>query len=149
MQEKVPPQVVRRPESVLVVVYAPAQQVLLLERSQPSGYWQSVTGSLEAGETAETCARRELFEETGIDAMPLNTGIVNHFKIMSQWRERYAPEVKENTEYVFSVLLEQANPIVLSELEHTRYEWLDAQTAKNWCFSQTNAEAIERIVLRS
>ena len=149
MQEKVPPQVFRRPESVLVVVYTSAQQVLLLERSQPSGYWQSVTGSLEAGETAEACARRELFEETGIDVMPLNTGIVNHFKIMPQWRDRYAPEVKENTEYVFSVLLEQPSKPVLSEQEHTRYDWLDAQTAKNWCFSFTNAEAIERIVLPS
>lgn len=147
MQEKVPSQVFRRPESVLVVVYSPAQQVLLLERNQPSGYWQSVTGSLEQGETAEVCARRELLEETGINAIPLNTGIVNHFKIMPQWRDRYAPEVKENTEYVFSVLLEQASEVVLSEYEHTRYEWLDAQTAKNWCFSFSNADAIERIVI--
>lgn len=138
----------RRPESVLVVVYAENQQVLLLERSQPAAYWQSVTGSLEPGELAADCARRELFEETGIDAIPQSTGVVNQFIIMPQWRERYAPDVETNTEYVFSVQLEQLITPVLSEYEHTRYAWLDAQTAMNCCFSHTNAEAIKRIVLR-
>ena len=138
----------RRPESVLVVVYTENQQVLLLERSQPAAYWQSVTGSLEPGEVAADCARRELFEETGIDAMPQSTGVVNEFTIMSQWRDRYAPEVESNTEYVFSVQLKQLITPVLSEHEHTRYAWLDAETAMNCCFSHTNADAIKRIVLR-
>lgn len=140
----------RRPESVLVVIYNLDEEVLLLERCQPAGYWQSVTGSLEWAESAEACAKRELLEETGIVATPLNTGMVNHFKIMPEFkregRDAYAPGVNENIEYVFSVQLNQAISPVLSISEHTRYAWLDAETAKAWCFSSTNAQAIARIV---
>ena len=42
--------------------------VLLLERADFPGYWQSVTGSQEPGETLAETAARELAEETGIDA---------------------------------------------------------------------------------
>ena len=41
----------RRPESVLVVVHTPALEVLLLERVEPRGFWQSVTGTLRWAET--------------------------------------------------------------------------------------------------
>lgn len=147
MQEPNPSYRYRRPESVLVVVYVSAQQVLLLERCQPAGFWQSVTGTLEWGEEAAQCARRELLEETGIEAWPQDTGIVNRFEIMPQWRERYGPEVTENTEYVFSLRLAQVQEPRLSPDEHTRFQWLDAETAIKRCFSHTNAAAIRRIVL--
>ena len=145
------PQQHRRPESVLVVVYTQAQQVLLLERCQPQGYWQSVTGSLEWGETPQACARRELLEETGFDLEPVDTGLVNSFKIMAEFhrqgRDSYAPGVEENTEYVFALQLANEIEPVISPAEHTRFAWQDAKTASNWCFSYTNAAAIERIVL--
>lgn len=142
-----PSRVYRRPESVLVVVYAPNHRILLLERSHPEGYWQSVTGSLEPGEVACDTARRELFEETGLDAVPHFTGVVNQFEIMPQWRARYAPEIKSNTEYVFTVAIEAEFEPSLNPQEHTQFAWLDAKTAINWCFSETNAEAIKQIVL--
>jgi len=145
------PQQHRRAESVLVVVYTQTQQVLLLERCQPSGYWQSVTGSLEWGETPQACARRELQEETGLGLEPVDTGLVNNFKIMPEFhrqgRDSYAPGVEENIEHVFAVQLAAEIEPVLSPAEHTRFAWLDAKTASHWCFSYTNAEAIERIVL--
>jgi dATP pyrophosphohydrolase len=56
----------KQPVSVLVVVHTPQLQVLLLERAAHAGYWQSVTGSQEAGEALLDTARRELAEETGI-----------------------------------------------------------------------------------
>lgn len=136
----------RRAESVLVVVYVSPRQVLLLERSYPEGYWQSVTGGLEWNEQPADCARRELMEETGIDATPLDTGVVNRFEILPEWRHRYDPQVSENTEYVFRVQLEQACEIQLSPEEHIDYQWLDAETAIQRCFSHTNVEAIRSIV---
>lgn len=148
MTSQTPSVVYRRPESVLVVVYNQSQQVLLLERSQPAGYWQSVTGSLESGESAADCARRELFEETGFLATPRGVDITNRFKILPQWRARYAPDVTMNTEYVFGLQLEQCPEPRLNAQEHTRYTWQDAQTAMHWCFSRSNAEAIKSIVLR-
>ena len=44
--------------------------MLLLERTRPRGFWQSVTGSLEWGEGAMAAARREVFEETGLVIRP-------------------------------------------------------------------------------
>jgi dATP pyrophosphohydrolase len=137
----------RRPESVLVVVYTAEQQCLMLQRRQPAGFWQSVTGGLEAGESAEACAQRELLEETGIDTQPLNSGIVNRFEILPQWRHRYDPQHKTNTEYVFSLRLPEKMTPCLDPQEHVSYAWLDAAQAIKRCFSHTNAEAIQRIVL--
>lgn len=137
----------RRPESVLVVVYTAEQQCLMLQRKQPAGFWQSVTGGLEADEPAEDCAQRELLEETGIDAQPLNSGIVNHFEIMPQWRHRYDPQHSTNTEYVFSLCLPEKVIPLLNPQEHVSYAWLDAAQAIKRCFSHTNADAIQRIVL--
>ena len=141
--------VYRRPESVLIVVYTTVQpqRFLLLKRCSPVGFWQSVTGTLEWGETAADCARRELQEETGLQLKPLDTGIINRFEIMPEWRARYSPEVSENTEYVFSLALDQVFEPVLSPQEHLRFDWLSAESAKQRCFSHTNIEAIERIVL--
>jgi len=137
----------RRPESVLVVVYTADQQCLMLKRRQPAGFWQSVTGGLEAAESAEACAQRELLEETGIDAQPLNSELVNRFEILPQWRHRYDPQHKTNTEYVFSVRLPEKRIPRLNPQEHVSYAWLDAAQAISRCFSRTNAEAIQRIVL--
>jgi dATP pyrophosphohydrolase len=41
---------------------------LLIERADKAGYWQSVTGSREGSETLLETARREVLEETGLDA---------------------------------------------------------------------------------
>src|SRR5205814_7957128 len=54
----------RRPESVLVVVHTPKLDCLLLERADPRGFWQSVTGTLGWSETPAECAAREIDEET-------------------------------------------------------------------------------------
>ena len=57
----------KTPVSVLVVIYTPDLQVLLLERADHPGYWQSVTGSQLQGETLLQTAARETAEETGLD----------------------------------------------------------------------------------
>ncbi|KQB48942.1 dihydroneopterin triphosphate pyrophosphatase, partial [Neisseria meningitidis] len=54
------------PVSALVVLYSGDGGILLIERTHPEGFWQSVTGSLEPGETVAQTARREVWEETGI-----------------------------------------------------------------------------------
>src|SRR5512134_65405 len=55
------------PVSVLVVIYTPDLRVLLLERADHPGYWQSVTGSRHPGESLRETAAREVAEETGLD----------------------------------------------------------------------------------
>jgi dATP pyrophosphohydrolase len=116
----------------------------MLRRADPPDFWQSVTGSLGWEESAPAAARRELKEETGLDAGEglRDLGIVNHFPIVEPWRKRYAPEVKENTEYVFSLALPGESVIKVSPAEHAEYAWLDWREASAKATSWTNREAI-------
>lgn len=136
------------PESVLVVIHTADLHVLLIERADKPGFWQSVTGSLDAvDEPLAQTAARELFEETGIvadgDAIALRDWqLSNIYEIYPVWRHRYAPGVTQNTEHVFSVEVPPGTPIVLSPREHVQYQWLPYLEAADRCFSSSNAEAI-------
>lgn len=136
------------PESVLVVIHTSELEVLLIERADRPGFWQSVTGSLDRlDEPLIDAATRELSEETGIAADGARIGLVdwrlsNIYEIYQTWRHRYAPGVTHNTEHVFSVCVPRDIPIALSPREHTRYSWLPLLEAADRCFSSSNAEAI-------
>jgi dihydroneopterin triphosphate diphosphatase len=140
------------PVSVLVVIYTPDQQVLLIERADALGrataFWQSVTGSLDAvDEPPERAARREVWEETGIDAgqpghVLTDWRLQNVYDIYPQWRHRYAPGVVRNTEHVFGLLVPSGTPIRLSPSEHVASQWLPYRAAADLCFSASNAEAV-------
>ena len=140
----------KRPVSVLVLVYTPDLDVLLMERADYAGHWQSVTGSVEIGETLEHAAVRELAEETGIDAASYggvrNWHLSNVFEIFAQWRHRYPPGTTHNTEHVFGLEVPEPIPIALSPREHLRYEWLPWREAALRCFSWTNRAAIEALL---
>ena len=134
------------PLSVLVVVHTAQMEVLLLERAQRPGFWQSVTGSLDRpDEPFEAAAARELREETGIEA---NAGrlrrwnVAYTFEIYAQWRHRFAPGVTHNTEHLFSLELAQPAPVTLAPQEHTAFAWLPWRDAARKCFSWSNRDAI-------
>lgn len=142
------------PESVLVVIHTSDMEVLLIERADRPGFWQSVTGSLDAhDEPPIQTAARELFEETGImadgESVRLHDwGLSNVYEIYPVWRHRYAPGVTRNTEHVFSVCVPRDVPVLLSPREHTRYAWLSCIEAADRCFSPSNAEAILQLPRR-
>jgi len=139
------------PVSVLVLVHTADLQVLLLERADRPGFWQSVTGSQDPGEPLVQTAQRELAEETGIvaDAATLNDWRrENRYEIYAQWRGRYAPGVTHNTEHVFSLTLPSVQDIVLAPREHLDYQWLPWREAADCVFSWSNAEVIRELPLR-
>lgn len=135
----------KQPISVLVVIHTPALDILLLERAAQPGYWQSVTGSREGGETLTDTARREVAEETGLDVGLLRLtdwGIINHFEIFPQWRHRYAPGITRNEEHVFGLCLPERQPITPAPDEHRDWCWSPWQEAAERCFSWSNRDAI-------
>ena len=140
------------PVSTLVLVHTPDLRVLLLERADFPGYWQSVTGSQEAGETLAETARRELREETGIEADRYggvcDWNLSNVYEIYPQWRFRYPEGTTHNTEHVFSVEVPEPVPVVLNPREHLAHDWLPWDEAARKCFSWSNRSAIELLPQR-
>lgn len=135
----------KNPVSVLVVIHTPALDVLLLERTRHPGFWQSVTGSQEDGESLLETACREVREETGIVAPAaefLDWRQSNRYEIFAEWRYRYAPGVTHNMEHVFSLCVPEVSRISIAAEEHSSYRWLPWCEAAPACFSWTNRDAI-------
>ena len=141
----------KTPVSVLVVVHTPTLEVLLLERADRPGFWQSVTGSQDGDETLHETAVRELKEETGLDAAHhelIDWRKQNRYEIYRQWRNRYAPGVTHNTEHVFSLRVPEPIEVALEPREHLRYQWLPWREAAERVFSWSNGEAIRELPRR-
>ena len=137
------------PQSVLVVIYTPALDVLLLRRADSQeDFWQSVTGSKDSvDEDFATTAAREVLEETGIDAAApgcvlRDWALENVYTIYPQWQHRYAPGVWHNTERVFGLQVPVGSRVTLHPREHTDHVWLPWRAAAGRCYSPSNAEAI-------
>ena len=142
----------KTPISALVVIYTRTMEVLVIERASHAGYWQSVTGSQEPGETLLQTAMRETAEETGIDATAerfLDWQHHNVYEIFPIWRHRYAPGVTHNTEHVFSLEVPTRVPVRLCEGEHTQSVWLPHTQAAALCFSWSNRDAILELPKRA
>jgi dihydroneopterin triphosphate diphosphatase len=133
------------PVSTLVVIHTPALEVLLLERADHPGFWQSVTGSQEEGETLAGTAAREVAEETGLDAGRFELSdwnLRNVYEIYPIWRHRYAPGVTHNSEYVFGLQVPGPLPVTVAPNEHLAALWLPWQDAAQRVFSWSNRKAI-------
>jgi dATP pyrophosphohydrolase len=136
----------KRPESVLVVVHTTALDCLLLERVQPQGFWQSVTGTLRWDETPAECAAREVDEETGLPTAALRDAHVQQsFPILPAWRARYAPEVTSNVEHLWYLEVPAVRAVNLAPSEHVAYLWLPVDAAIEKVASWTNREALHRL----
>ena len=138
----------RRPESVLIVIHTEGGEFLLLERRRPPGFWQSVTGSMEWGETADAAARREVIEETGIrQGVLVNLQWTQVYEILPAFGKVYAPGITQNLEHAFSLRLQNRVPVVLSDAEHAQFRWVAAADAMEAASSSTNRAVIAELRL--
>ncbi|MBB3255209.1 dATP pyrophosphohydrolase [Paraburkholderia bannensis] len=149
------------PESVLVVIHTPPvdgqMDVLIIERADRAGFWQSVTGSKDRiDEPFLKTAVREVAEETGIvvgapDVPAQALRDWHHeidYEIYPVWRHRYAEGVTRNTEHWFSLEVPKGTPVTLAPREHTAFLWLPYEEAAAKCFSSSNREAILQLPAR-
>ncbi len=142
----------KKPVSVLVVLHTRDLEVLLIERAAHPGYWQSVTGSQEDDEALIDTARREVWEETGIDSSAFNLTDWQQqvdYEIFPEWRHRYAPGVTRNVEHFFSLALPARVPVRLAPAEHRDCIWLPWQAAAEKVFSWSNRDAILALPTRA
>ncbi|BCM26007.1 dihydroneopterin triphosphate diphosphatase [Methyloradius palustris] len=139
----------KTPISVLVLIHTVDLKVLLIERADKPGFWQSVTGSLEVEDAGLVdTAIREVMEETGIDATQHKLAdwqTSNTYEIYPHWRYRYAPGVTENIEYQFGLELPEPLAVKLAPDEHVNYEWVDWREAAERVFSWTNVDALRKL----
>lgn len=138
----------KTPISALVLIHTQDLEVLIMERADKVGFWQSVTGSVEGDEAPYDAAIREVQEETGLDARQFDFQdwqVSNVYEIYPHWRHRYAPGVTENREHLFALVLPERLPIQLAPNEHLHYEWVDWREAANRVFSWTNVDALKRL----
>ncbi len=130
----------------MIVIYTAAGEFLLLERVRPAGFWQSVTGSLEWGESAGDAARREIIEETGISQGLLrNMQWTQVYEILPSFGKKYAPGITRNLEHAFALKLQHRVPVTLSATEHVQYRWMPAALAIDTVSSSTNRTIIEQL----
>ena len=139
----------KRPESVLVVIYDQHHHVLVMQRDDDADFWQSVTGTIEVHEEPIETAYREVAEETGFVLEPRhhliqNCHQVNQFAIREQWLYRYPKGTVFNFEHVFCVQVDSNHTVKLTE--HTDYAWLAKTAAIEKVWSTTNAQAIAKFV---
>ena len=141
------------PRSVLVAIITPQRDTLLIERADASGFWQSVTGSQDAGETLAATAERELFEETGFVASEhggvIDLHVENVFCIYPRWQHRYPPGTTHNRERCFAICLPEPLTPKLASREHVAFEWLPIEAAVNRVTSWSNAVALGAPALRA
>ena len=138
-------------QSVLVVIYAEStRRVLMLQRRDDPDFWQSVTGSLEADETPNETAIRELWEEVRLKIEVKSTALLDcnesiEVEIFPHFRYKYAPNVTHCREHWFLLAVEQEFTPELTE--HLAFQWVSPTRAIQMTKSPNNAEAIRKYLL--
>jgi 8-oxo-dGTP pyrophosphatase MutT (NUDIX family) len=112
---------VRLPFEVFVLVRRGEEYLVLRRSEKQGGYWHSVAGAVEQGETYAEAAARELLEETGLAAEPRDLGRSFDYDIQG-WESHYTPGAERV--HVESFLVEAPGgwePTL--DWEHDGYRW--------------------------
>ncbi len=100
------------------VVQRPDGKVLLLKRAMTHttfpGKWCFVTGYVEANEHPREAAARELYEELGVSAKPVQVGEIVVVDLAI-----------DNTLHIYPFLFQIEDFDVVLDWEHEAYTWID------------------------
>lgn len=135
----------RRAIEVAIFVHR-GGQLLVCHRTRED-YWHVVAGALEAGETPGQAAKRELLEETALDADPQDLGLAQRYAVTDAVRELYTAGTDEIVVGNFHVAAPAGWEPTLNE-EHDRYDWADLEVASELVYWPETREAIDLLALR-
>jgi 8-oxo-dGTP pyrophosphatase MutT (NUDIX family) len=118
---------VRLPKEVFVFVRR-GDEFLVLHRSPQQGaYWHCVSGALERGETFAEAAARELDEETGLVATPMDLYRSFEYAI-EDWEAHYRPDAdRVRVECFLAEAPVGWEPVL--DWEHDAYRWCPVDEA--------------------
>lgn len=120
-------------------------EVLLLKRTErDGGFWQPVTGMVDADESPERAAARELTEETGLTGEPVSLDYVRDFRIDREYVGGSGPHPWVNREHAFAVE-DPSGAVRLSPDEHEEYLWTGTAEAKERLRWNGNRRALDRL----
>ncbi|HEU4520967.1 MAG TPA: lipoyl(octanoyl) transferase LipB [Thermoanaerobaculia bacterium] len=131
---------------VKIVIHDGDRVLLLHRRPERGDFWQPITGSMEHGESPIDTARREIREETGIDAEPSPLDLTQSFMIESQFLSAIHPAPIIASEVGFRATIDSNRPIVLDPAEHDEYGWFtfgEAYEKIRWTDDREALELLE------
>lgn len=131
-----------RVAQVNIVCYwkeATTTKILVLKRNQrKGGFWQTITGGVHVGESIFEAARREIFEEIGLESESSSL-FATKARYSFMGNDGYILD-----EYVFASRVDDRDLVRISE-EHTTFEWLDVEEAKKRVAYENNRIAIDSL----
>lgn len=116
----------RLPREVAVFVHRDGR-LLVLHRAHEN-YWHVVAGALERGETFADAAGRELQEETGLVAEPVDLSLEQTYSVTDEMRGLYPTGTSDVVVGNFHVAAPTGWEPILND-EHDRYAWADVDVA--------------------
>jgi len=114
-------------------------------------YWHVVAGVVEPGEDFAAAAKRELLEETGLDAEVADLAMPQTYAVPADWRAEYPAGLEEVAVQNFGVVVPPDWEPVLNE-EHDDYRWLglaDAIALVRWPETMEIIATLARPLLES
>lgn len=106
------------------VLFRHNQEIKYLLLHYESGHWDFPRGGIEKGESEEETARREIWEETGIEDLEFIPG----FREKTFWFYRREEETIYK-EAIFLLAQTKTEEVKLS-FEHKGYKWLNYEEAE-------------------
>lgn len=139
----------RQPLEVLVFVRRGAEVLVVHRAPELGGYWHSIAGGVEAGETELEAAIRELHEETGLDARDDLVAIGHRFTYSlaeepPERRARYEPGSTDVQVETFAATAAPGWEPTLDH-EHDDYRWCTRDAARELLYWDDVKDALDRV----
>lgn len=129
---------------VVVVVWREGEYLVLRRAPERLGYWSLVAGEVESGETPAAAARRELWEETRLDAEVAELRAALSYSLLDDppaVRAQYAPGIETVTVHPFRAEAARGWEPVL-DTEHDTYRWCRVEDTLELLGYETLREAV-------